>query len=654
MINVIFKEPQKEITRRTLEEYYRFNKLLVWARLHPDRFIEEFFGATLYDHQRYMLLGTWTATNAAWIASRRAGKSLCSGLYLPTRAILLPKQRIYIVSGEKNSQSEETFANIERIALKQVPTFHGLTDILLGEVDGGKAGFTHEKGNHKVTFWNGSTIETLTSNVAANRGLTANVLFFDEAGFMDDEMYNTVVPLIAMDADAGIAGGNWNKEIMPKKFPNQLILASSASHVHTKFFSYAKTWTTQMMFGNSNFFVCDITADITTAPSHRTEPQTPLVSPAVVENEMAANEYAGQREYYNRFDDGGGTDSITSQQKIRDCEELYLPYTRYCNDDLPECYIPIRRGDPARRKYIVSYDPSTKIDNSVIAIFELLKHVDRGLILRLVYMQNLAKSSATGEKIVLTKPDQYKRIRSLIVAFNNSPSADDYVNIEKFLIDEGAGGGGYTDMVGGFVNKFKDHLNRDRAGMIMRDHPRLKKDTEFMMEHADAKDIIHLINYRAEKSAMYESLSEAINDGLLIFPATDYNQRGFVKKEVQNENGDYVVKQLRPSEEEKRALDEIGMAKVEMCQMQRFRSGMSITYDFPPDKRNKYHDDRCDTVAQATWWLRKLRVLDNYKGTEQTSFKDAVAAMPQGKRNPSPFSGNRPAEWGKGGAMPWQ
>lgn len=77
MINVIFNKSDYEISQRKMEMYDKYLKVIQWGRRHPVKFMEMIFGLQFTDHQRYVLLSTWTTRYAVWLMSRNSGKATC-------------------------------------------------------------------------------------------------------------------------------------------------------------------------------------------------------------------------------------------------------------------------------------------------------------------------------------------------------------------------------------------------------------------------------------------------------------------------------------------------------------------------------------------------------------------------------------------------
>lgn len=76
MINVIFNDFSYELLPKRLETYEKYCKILQWGRANPTRFMEDFLGVSLTDHQKWILLSSWVASNVVWLCSRSSGKLL--------------------------------------------------------------------------------------------------------------------------------------------------------------------------------------------------------------------------------------------------------------------------------------------------------------------------------------------------------------------------------------------------------------------------------------------------------------------------------------------------------------------------------------------------------------------------------------------------
>ena len=178
-----------------------------------------------------------------------------------------------------------------------------------------------------------------------------------------------------------------------------------------------------MMVGDPDYFVCDIDCSFSLHPFLNGKPTKPLIKQSEVDDAFKVNPYKATREYYNKFDNDAGEDVFLKRSVIRKCCQPYYP---------------VHKNETKTSKYIIAYDPSTKLDNSIIMVAELIRDEEKGLIVKFVNCINLVDILPNGEKAVMQKPQQMKKIKDLIIDYNLG--AVDYENIDQIIIDAGAGG----------------------------------------------------------------------------------------------------------------------------------------------------------------------------------------------------------------------
>ena len=205
---------------------------------------------------------------------------------------------------------------------------------------------------------------------------------------------------------------------------NKVLLLSSAEGVDSELFDRYKIAFNRMLLGDKDYFVCDIDCSFSLHPYMNGKPMKPLISQSKVDDAFKTNPYRATREYYNKFDQDGGQDVFIKRSVLN----------KFC-----ETYYPVYEND-GEKKYIIAYDPATKLDNSIIMVGELFKDVDYGYMVKLVNCVNLIEVLKSGEKMVIQKPEQIERLKDLILDYNKG--ALDYQNIDQLIIDSGAGGGG--------------------------------------------------------------------------------------------------------------------------------------------------------------------------------------------------------------------
>lgn len=170
--SIYVKPSDNEISQRKLESYLKLAEIKQWGIKNPTKFMSIFLGVDLLDAQEYVFLNSWTKPFALWLESRAAGKTTMLALYSMMKGLLFNNYRIYICSGTAD-QSQETFKKIEDIALKNIESMIGLTDVFKNEVEISQSssnGFIHNPMGFTYSLYNGSFVKTLNSNIDAKRG----------------------------------------------------------------------------------------------------------------------------------------------------------------------------------------------------------------------------------------------------------------------------------------------------------------------------------------------------------------------------------------------------------------------------------------------------------------------------------------------------
>lgn len=181
--------------------------------------------------------------------------------------------------------------------------------------------------------------------------------------------------------------------------------------------------------------------------------------------------------YYNIFDADGGEDVFVKRSVILKNSYSYFP--EYFND--------------GTKKYIIAYDPSSKLDNSIVGIAELFRDEEKGLMLKMVNCENLIELLPNGEKAIIQKPQQIELIKKMLLDYNRG--ALDYENIDLFIIDAGAGGGGF-DIAAFLMNEWLDDKGKSHLGMIDENDPYMKLRLDDYP--ANAKNL-RLFNFKRDK-----------------------------------------------------------------------------------------------------------------------------------------------------------
>ena len=146
--------------------------------------LQDFLKIQLTDHQKWMILSSWTPSTVVWLCSRATGKSFMASVFLMTRSLLLPNTNSYIMR-PSGGQAQETFQKMEDIAKGNIASLMGTSSVFLDEcvrMNSSADPFTHAKTSYSVSLYNGSTINTLNSVAKNIVGIRSNMSVFDEAG----------------------------------------------------------------------------------------------------------------------------------------------------------------------------------------------------------------------------------------------------------------------------------------------------------------------------------------------------------------------------------------------------------------------------------------------------------------------------------------
>lgn len=633
MVNVIYKLSDYELSLRKKEAFEKYNKIIIWGRQHPDRFIAHFLGVDLTDHQKYVILSTWCARSAVWLMSRSSGKSFLSAPYVMARSVLIPSHSTFIMA-PTGKQSKTTFLKIKDLALNNMQTAAGLTEVFREEVVRANAkddGFPMSDGQGRLTLWNGSTVKTLNKVAENILGVRSHLNLFDEAGNIDREFYLRAKPFTAWETST-IHGADINTHCYPTQFPAQTILLSSAENIFTELWDDYRYGAKQMIMGNKDYFVADLNCEFSLHPKKNGIPTSPIITQDTVDAAMAANPYGAMREYYNKFDTVGGQHSIVSKTTIDKNSFPYAPVFGYEDG----------------KKYLIITDPAGRGDNSIILVCELIEDELRGKMLKVVNCRNLNYKTPTGEIVVMARPEQEKTLKSMLVNYNGP--GNEYENIQQLLVDDGAGGGGY-ELVQYCVPEWIDDDGSLHRGIIDLKHPKLKKQ---MGDHPESVDLVRLINFKKEKLNMYEALTEMVNQNLVMFPK-EGKLDGFIDIEKINDDGHTEESRERMDERTLRAVTEIDLLKLETIAMQKeFKDGGKFEFrTIQSEVSRGVHDDRVDCLAMACLYLAKLRAKDRleknktkYEVDEKTFLRGRrkAGAAPKFGGGVNPFSnlGNNP------------
>lgn len=574
----------RELSQKKLEEYSKFNEVIQWGRQNPVKFSELMFGLKLIDYQAYCFMQTWPKQYALWAECRGAGKDTLAAVYFMTRLLLIPDYSLYI-SSNTYAQSVESFNKLRDIALKRIPSFASATDIFAREVD--KTGSNSETGflqapTCKFRLYNNSKMEALSSNLEAIRGKRGAVWFNETAWKTAEEL--AVVENYANVDSSFSTSTEKIKYFQPQQMPLQILYTSSVGDVSYPFFDKYKTFYKKMLVGNKNYFCFDINAydilyhstiDGEPIKSHLTEDQ---IKKAIEEDPDNADV-----ELFNKFRKGGGQNAVVTMDEL-----LRNSTTRK----------PLLHNDTGKKKFIFCYDPARNFDGSILSIFQIINDKDVGFKLRLENVVSMLDHNQK-KKTPLPMPAQLEIIKDLMIKYNGERAAE-WENIE-FYIDAGSGGGGISAVADQLMEDWFDVYGGNHRGII---DPTHKQYETARKKYTDAMPIVHLIDPQGYKKIIYDAVSKMVKLNLIEF--ADYDGKEYLLME----NKDGSFDQVNLTEEERLALLNMNLAKMQLSYMCRYDTpNGGVSYELAKDKKNM-HDDMAYTIAMGAYALAVLRRSD--------------------------------------------
>lgn len=448
--------------------------------------------------------------------------------------------------------------------------------------------FSHSKAGSKVTLFNGSSIESLVSVPENIVGIRSQCLVCDEGGKISRQMYALCKPFTALSSDYAVGQG-LDTELYPHQLPNQILMISSAEGVNSELYDDFKYCWEQMLLGRSDeFFAASIDYHFPLSPTTHGVSTPPLLSQSTLDNALAANPYKFRREYGNIFDESDSEQTVIRRSTIRKNSESFYPIT----------------SNTTNSKYIIAYDPASKVDRSSIVVAELFRHPKRGLCAKLVNCIDLYKTLADGKKIPLQQPEQIKRLKEIIAAYNGPTS--DYENISRIYIDGGSGGGGFQ--ISQYLLDGWELNGRLHRGIIDKEDPYQGLIAD---EHPEAVDILTLVNFVRSKTEYYDAVENMINQGLIIFPESP-TSRGELEFEEETADGDITIRREKLGIDDLEILLNFDIAKEELTGMEKIKKeNGSIQYKQSPEAVSRnLHDDKADCIAFICYHLARLRALE--------------------------------------------
>lgn len=359
----------------------------------------------------------------------------------------------------------------------------------------------------------------------------------------------------------------------------------------------------------------------------------PLLTKEVLDNALETNPFRFYREYGNRFDEANSEQAFVKRSTIRKFSESYYP---------------IRESDSPDKKYIIAYDPSSRVDKSIIMVAELNRDEKRGLTARLVNIMSLTQKTPDGKTLVMSQPKQIEELKKTIALYNNGAPA--LGNIARVYIDSGAGGGGFS--LAQYLLDPWEYNGVMYPGII---DPEDNYQGLIIDEHPDAQPILTLVSFVKSKTDYYNAVENMINQGLITFPNSP-NARMELEFEETDMNGDPIIRKEKLGLDDIATLTLFDVMKEEIASMEKVRKDNgSIQYRQSPEAiARNLHDDSADALSFICYHLhitRALEVLDTQAPVNDLSSLYNIRTSPikpKSKKKPfdyskgNPFRGTKP------------
>ena len=586
-LTIINSKSPKEVSLRRMETYEKYSRIINWGRQNPVKFASRFMGAELLDLQKYAITNTWTRDFALWLMCRNAGKSIELAIYTMEKSLLFPFHTTYFL-GNTGEQAKDTFKKIEKLAKKEIESFSGSTDVFFEEIKKNNIGdgFVHNPASFTCELFNGASVHTLNSDITNIKGKRADLVCFDEAGWFSDELFIQAEQFVNQSENFKL-GADIDLNIEPKRFPKQLLYASSASDTSSEFFKKFKTFSQKMIIGDQRYFACNFTIDHILKAKYNGEAYPPLLSQDKVDKAMTDNRDKALRELYNKFSADTYENQLLSRRELRQVTENRLP---------------LLENDTGNRLFVIGWDSGRINDNSVLSIAELFLDPQKGWCMKLQNVISLVDIDSK-KKTPKRMPEQVQDFKVTLLKYNGSDKMNlDYENIKALVCDSGAGGnmiGGITDYL---LEDWTDSYGVVHKGLIDRSH---KSSETAKIKYPNAVDIVKLIDPRAHRNDVFEALEQMIKLGVLTFPVEYEDGKDYIIQ-FNKENGQEVEEKIKLTFEQQLALAQIELTKSEIVKLCKYTNKGVVSYAYPPEHKND-HDDRLFSISLLAYYLATLR-----------------------------------------------
>jgi len=386
---------------------------------------------------------------------------------------------------------------------------------------------------------------------------------WDEASFCTDELIDVTEPFLTQESDFKLSTKKeFDIDAQRQNIPNMRMFLSSAGDIQSKharkYWDYAK----KMVAGDSRYFVMDVPCDIPLKPMVDGEFTKPLLSQTEIDDAMRLNPDKASREYYNKFQADGGASQMIKWAQVRRNEDFILP--KMCTTNNGE-------------KFVLSFDPARRMDNSPIAVMEIYEDENKGFCGRVVNCTNLIEIG-NKKKIPMKLKNQVQYAQQMVLDYNGN--SKDYENIEAFMLDAGAGGQA-SSIADTFLEDWQSEDGDIHNGFIDKEYELYEDE---IRNYPNAWDGLNLISPQKWRTIMCQQLEELIQLDVIKFPK-EYNGKSMILLE------DGTMHSL--TLEEQVALVNIDLMKTQLTSIHKTYSSQTgkTTYALPKEKERRMNDD---------------------------------------------------------------
>ena len=218
-------------------------------------------------------------------------------------------------------------------------------------------------------------------------------------------------------------------------------------------------------------------------------------------------------------------------------------------------------------------DPARSSDNSILAVGELKYDDERGYTMDIVNCVSFV-DIGLRRKTPMMYQDQIKEIHEILLNYNGE--ALDYDNIELFLADAGAGGGGNSWVRDSLIEDWTSKDGVVHKGLIDKSYT---NGDVYSKRFPNAVNKLKLLDPSKYKSEMFEALIKMVEADLITFPA-DYDNKSYlniakVDNQIMNKSRSEITARLEKQnlsqkefeERLEKELSEIDSAKTEIYKL---------------------------------------------------------------------------------------